>query len=142
MLPVADGVCKTLRPDDLSKKEEALIARERERLGYDELAERVRQARDAVLGNFTNRARAFAEDEGGTSSDQEDGPVEKTGTMGDMREARNASRSLQELLSRATRGATDKLLAQLEGLLVSRLRKANETITLQKEFPSQPSLSI
>ena len=39
--------------------------------------------------------------------------------------------SLQELLSRATRGATDKLLAQLEGLLVSRLRKANETITLR-----------
>ena len=73
--------------------------KEKERLGYDELAERVRQARDAVLGNFTNRARAFAEDEGGTSSDQEDGPVEKTGTMGDMREARNASRSLQELLT-------------------------------------------
>lgn len=131
LLPVADDVCKTLRPDDLSQKEESLIAKEKERLGYDELAERVRQAHGAVFGNLTSRARAFAEDEGGTSSDQEDGPVEKTGAMGDVREARNASRSRQELLSRATRGATDKLLAQLEGLLVSRLRKANETITLR-----------
>ncbi len=58
------------------------------------MAERVRQARDAVLGNFTNRARAFAEDEGGTSGDQEDEPVEKTGTMDDVREARSASKLL------------------------------------------------
>ena len=39
LLPVADGVCKTLRPDDLSKKEESLIAKEKVCLGYDELAE-------------------------------------------------------------------------------------------------------